>query len=235
MKSTSSNEELKRLVGAAAAGLVRDGMVVGIGTGSTARFFIEELGRRGKEEGLRVTGVPTSFQSRLLCQKNGVPLAEAQDLSQLDLAVDGADEVDPQLNLIKGGGAAHTREKLIAGMAGEFVVIVDESKLVPRLGTGFAVPVEIIPGALRFVSEALVCMGAEASLRMGVRKDGPVVTDNGLFVLDAKFGPGVDLRKADAQLHATPGVLETGLFFDMARKVLVGMAADNSVKTLARK
>ncbi len=234
MKSSSSHEELKKLVGVAAAQLVQSGMVVGVGTGSTARFFIEELGRRVRDEALHLVGVPTSFQSRLLCQKNGVPLAESQDVSYLDLAVDGADEVDPQLDLIKGGGAAHAREKVIAGMAKQFVVIVDESKLVPRLGTGFAVPVEIIPGALKFVSERLASLGGTPQLRMGVRKDGPVVTDNGLFVLDAKFAPSVDLHYVDAQLHNTPGVLETGLFLGMASKVLVGRAADNTVTTLVR-
>jgi ribose 5-phosphate isomerase A len=234
MKSSSSNEQLKKSVGEAAAQLVEGDMMVGVGTGSTARFFIEELGRRVREEGLRIVGVPTSFQSRLLCQKNGVPIADAQDVGQLDLAVDGADEVDPDLNLIKGGGAAHAREKVIAGMAKQFVVIVDESKLVPRLGTGFAVPVEIIPPALKFVSDRLLAMGGQPTLRMGVRKDGPVVTDNGLFVIDAKFDPAVDMRQIDAQLHNTPGVLETGLFLGMARKVLVGVAADNTVKTLLR-
>jgi ribose 5-phosphate isomerase A len=235
MKSSNSNEELKKAVGCGAAKLVTDGMVCGMGTGSTARFFIEEVGRRMREEGLRITGVPTSFQARLLCQQQGIPLRDVQDCARLDLAVDGADEVDPDLNVIKGGGAAHTIEKLVATMASQFVVIVDESKLVPRLGTTFAVPIEIILPALSYVSRVVTRLGGEPKLRMGAKKDGPVVTDNGHVVIDAKFGLDVDLRDVDARLHRTPGVLETGLFFDLAAKVLLGVSDGTSPKTLERK
>jgi ribose 5-phosphate isomerase A len=235
MKSSQSNEALKQLAGSAAARLVADGMVCGMGTGSTARFFIEEVGRRMREEGLRITGVPTSFQSRLLCQQQGIHLRDAQDCRGIDLAVDGADEVDPDLNVTKGGGAAHTLEKLVAAMAGQFVVIVDESKLVPRLGTTLAIPIEIIVPALGYVTEVVERLGGEARLRMGVNKDGPVVTDNGQLVIDAKFGPEVDLREVDACLHRTPGVIETGLFFDLAAKVLVGVSDGMSVRILERK
>ncbi len=234
MKSSSSNQALKQLVGRSAAGLLADGMICGMGTGSTARFFIEEAGRRMREEGLRITGVPTSFQSRLLCQQQGIPLLDAQDCRRIDLAVDGADEVDPDLNVIKGGGAAHTIEKLIASMSSQFVIVVDESKLVSRLGSTIDVPVEIILPALAHVSEVVTHLGGQASLRMGIKKDGPIVTDNGHVVLDVKFAPHVDLRAVDARLHATAGVLETGLFFDLATKVLVGMSDGTTVKTLER-
>jgi ribose 5-phosphate isomerase len=235
MKNSHENQELKKLVGVAAAGLVSAGMTCGIGTGSTVAFFIEELGRRTQKENLRITGVPTSFQSRLLCQKYTIPIRDPQDCSKLDLAVDGADEVDPELNLIKGGGAAQTREKVVAAMAEQFVVIVDESKLVPRLNHAFPVPVEIIPAALEFVSQKLKFLGGEPVLRMGVRKDGPVVTDNGQFILDVQFEAGADLRKIDRDLHLTPGVVETGLFFDMTAMVLVGSATDMSVKKMIKK
>jgi ribose 5-phosphate isomerase A len=235
MKSSRNNEALKRLAGIDAARLVADGMVCGMGTGSTARFFIEEVGRRMRDEGIRITGVPTSFQSRLLCQQQGIPLCDAQDCRRIDLAVDGADEVDLDLNVMKGGGAAHTMEKLVASMASQFVVIVDESKLVPQLGTTLDIPVEIILPALGYVSEVLTRLGGEPRLRMGTNKDGPVVTDNGQLVIDAKFGPDVDLREIDARLHRTPGVLETGLFFDLAAKVLVGVSDGMRVRSMERK
>jgi ribose 5-phosphate isomerase A len=188
-----------------------------------------------REEGLRITGIPTSFQSRILCQEQGIPLRDAQDCRRIDLAVDGADEVDPDLNVTKGGGAAHTLEKLVATMASQFVVIVDESKLVPRLGTTLDIPIEIILPALGYVTEVVTRLGGEARLRMGLNKDGPVVTDNGQLIIDAKFGLDVDLREVDARLHRTPGVLDTGLFFDLAAKVLVGVSDDMSVRTLERK
>jgi ribose 5-phosphate isomerase A len=235
MKNSGGNEALKRLAGIEAARLVADGMVCGMGTGSTARFFIEEVGRRVREEGIRIFGVPTSFQSRLLCQQQGIPLRDAQDCRRIDLAVDGADEVDPDLNVMKGGGAAHTMEKLVAAMASQFVVIVDESKLVTRLGTTIDIPIEVILPALAYVSEAVTRLGGEPRLRMGTNKDGPVVTDNGHLVIDAKFGPDVDLREIDARLHRTPGVLETGLFYNLAAKVLVGVSDGTGVRSLQRK
>jgi ribose 5-phosphate isomerase A len=237
LKDTRSNSETKKLAGAQAARLVKDGMVVGIGTGSTVAFLIEELGRRVRDESLHIVGVPTSFQSRLMCGRLGIPVRNMQDCAHLDLAIDGADEVDPNLDVIKGGGGAQTREKVVATMAAEFVVIVDESKLVPALGTAFPIPVEVLPSGLAFVERAVRDLGASPTLRMGsAGKDGPVVTDNGQFLLDLRFPPGTDLRAADARLHRTPGVIETGLFFDLARKVLVGggSAEAPQVQTLLR-
>ena len=234
MKNTDSNQEIKRLVGEAAAKLVQDGMVCGIGTGSTVAFLIEALGKRVREEKLQLTGVPTSFQSKLLCRTHGISTWEPQDCASLDLAIDGADEVDPDLNLIKGGGAAHTREKIVAAMAKEFVVIVDESKLVTKLGSTFAVPIEVIPAALQFVSEKIKGLGGDPQIRMGLRKDGPVVTDNGQLVIDARFQPEVDLREVDRILHQTPGVVETGLFYGLTSKVLVASAQTMSIRTLTK-
>lgn len=234
MKNSDTNKDLKRMVGIAAAGIIENGMVCGIGTGSTVAFLIEELGRRVREEKLEIIGVPTSFQSKILCQANGIRVKDPQDCTELDLAIDGADEVDPQLNAIKGGGAAHTREKIVAAMAKQFVIIVDDSKLVPELGSTFPVPVEIIPSAFSFVKTTIEAWGGEATLRMGVKKDGPVVTDNGQFVLDVRFKTGTDLREIDAHLHQLPGVVETGLFFDLAKQVLVGSGKDMTVKTLKR-
>jgi ribose 5-phosphate isomerase A len=236
LKDTRSNPEIKKFAGTAAARLIEDGMVVGVGTGSTIAFLIEALGRRVREEGLRVVGVPTSFQSRLLCGKLGITVRDMQDCASLDLAIDGADEVDPRLDLIKGGGASHTREKVVAMMAKEFVVVVDETKLVPALGTTFAIPVEVIPSALAFVDRRLRDLGGAPSLRMAVAKDGPVVTDNGQFVVDVRFPPASDLRHTDLDLHRIPGVVETGLFFDLASKALVGGGSPGSptLRTLTR-
>lgn len=232
MKNSDTNKELKNMAGKAAAALITDGMVCGIGTGSTVAFLIAELGRRVREENLRITGVPTSFQSRLLCLEHGIPVRDLQDCTELDLAIDGADEVDGGFNAIKGGGAAHTREKVVAAMAKQFVLVVDESKLVKALGTQFPVPIEIIPVSLAYVTQKIKELGGEPQLRMGVRKDGPVVTDNGQFVVDARFAPGIDLREVDRVLHQTPGVIETGLFFDLACKVLVGKAEPLQVQIL---
>lgn len=234
MKNSDTNKELKMLVGREAAALVQDGMICGLGTGSTAACMIEELGRRVREEQLRFVGVPTSFQSKILCQKHGIPTRDIQDCNELDLAIDGADEVDPQLNLIKGGGAAHAREKIVAAMAREFIVIVDQSKLVDRLNRKFPIPVEVIPAALSYVQNVITHLGGVPQLRMGLRKDGPVITDNGQFVVDVQFPETVDLREVDRVLHHTPGVVETGLFFDLARKVFVGYSEPCEVKILMK-
>ena len=234
MKNADSNKELKRLVGLEAARLVKDGMVCGIGTGSTVAFLIEELGRRVREENLKITGVPTSFQSKILCQNNRIPTLDPQDCARLDLAIDGADEVDPNLNAIKGGGAAHTREKIVAAMADRFAIIIDQTKQVTRLGRTFPVPVEVIPAALKFITAEVTKLGGEPQLRMGIRKDGPVITDNGQLVLDVRFDPAVDMREVDRRLHQLPGVVETGLFFDLAKLVLVGESEGMTVKILTK-
>ncbi|MBN2574548.1 MAG: ribose-5-phosphate isomerase RpiA [Deltaproteobacteria bacterium] len=237
MKDTRSNPETKKLAGVQAARLIQDGMLVGIGTGSTIAFLIKELGRRVREEGIRITGVPTSFQSRLSCNQLGIPVREMQDCAALDLALDGADEVDPDLNVIKGGGGSQTREKIVAAMAREFVVVVDESKLVATLGAAFPIPVEVLPSGLAYVERAIRDLGASPALRIATSgKDGPVVTDNGQFILDVRFPPGTDLRAADERMHRIPGVLETGLFLDLAGKVVVGggSADGPAVRTLMR-
>jgi ribose 5-phosphate isomerase A len=236
MKSAQSNSEGKKFVAVAAARLIQDGMVVGAGTGSTLAFVIKELARRMCEEGITFTAVPTSFQSRILCLDLGIPVRDMQDTASLDLAIDGADEVDPALNLIKGGGASHTREKIVAVMAKEFVIAVDESKLVDRLGSTFAVPVAVLPSARSYVERAIRELGGDPVLRLALRKDGPVVTDNGELVFDVRFAPTADLRAVDRALHNMPGVIETGFFFDMTSRVLVasGEPGNLTLKTLTR-
>lgn len=220
MKEASNNQHLKKAVGAAAADLVKADMVVGIGTGSTVAFFIKELGKR-IQQGLKVQGVPTSYQSKLLCHQWGIPTLDPGMLEYLDLAVDGADEIDDDLNAIKGGGAAHTTEKIIASLAREFVLIADESKLVKNLGASFPIPVEVVPAALGLLNSRVRQLGGDPRLRMAVRKDGPVVTDYGHFVVDLYFSKAPDIHHVNEVLLHIPGVVETGLFIGIAKKALI--------------
>jgi ribose 5-phosphate isomerase len=212
--------ELKRNVGYAAAKLVEDGNIVGLGTGSTTLFFIEKLGKMIAEEGLEIMGIPTSYQSFLLAKESGIPVTTLEE-HDIDIAVDGADEVDSSLNLIKGGGAAHTMEKIVDSAAAKFIVIVDDSKVVDRLGK-FPVPVEVIPQACRTVSDHVKQFGGVPALRMGQRKGGPVITDNGNFVLDVKFENIEDPAYLEKELNYIPGVVENGIFSGVTDEVLVG-------------
>ncbi|WP_054685772.1 ribose-5-phosphate isomerase RpiA, partial [Rhodothermus marinus] len=187
-----------------------------------------------REEGLHVVGVPTSYAAEQLARAEGIPLVTLADVEALDLAFDGADEVSPELNLIKGRGAAHTREKVVASLARRFVVLVDESKLVDRLGTRWPVPIEVLPMAAEPVLRQLRRMGAEPVLRMGKCKDGPVVTDQGFWVIDARFPGGIDDPHTLAvTLSTMPGVLDHGLFLGLATDVLVGQA-DGQVRHIRR-
>ncbi len=221
----------KKAVGIHAAGLVRNGMCVGLGTGSTTAYAIQELGRRVREEGLQLTGVPTSFAAERLGRDVGIPLITLDAVQELDIALDGADEVDPYLNLIKGRGGAHTREKVVAALARKFVALVDTSKLVKRLGEKRPVPVEVLPMALGPVTRALQGFGADVELRMSVKKDGPVVTDQGLWIIDAKFDGIADIQELNHAIKQLPGVLDHGLFVGMTECVLVA-EENGSVRTL---
>ncbi len=210
-------------------------MCLGLGTGSTTAFAIEAIGRRVREGNLNVVGVPTSFAAERLAREHGVPIVTLDDLARsrptlsLDLAIDGADEVDPALNLIKGRGAAHTREKIVASLADRFVVLIDPSKEVERLGAKMPVPVEVLPMAEASVSKALRSLGAEPVLRMGRSKDGPVVSDQGFWIIDARFDAIPDPAELSATISQMPGVLDHGLFIGMATDVFVG-EADGSVR-----
>ena len=215
-------------------------MRLGLGTGSTTAYAIEDIGERIRLEGLRVAGVPTSFAAERLARQHGIPLLTLDDLSldtlapgapALDLALDGADEIDSGLRLVKGRGAAHVREKVVASLAARFVVLADASKLVDRLGTTMPVPVEVLPMAEAAVARALVGLGARPDLRMGQKKDGPVVTDQGFWILDAHFDDGIDDPETlgDA-IDRTPGVLGHGLFVGLATDALIGRV-DGRVET----
>lgn len=214
---------MKQAVAKAAAERVKSGMVVGLGTGSTTAFVIQFLGDRLRSGELTdIRGIPTSFQASVLAKKYGIPLVTLDDVDHLDLAIDGADEVDPDKNLIKGGGAAHTREKIVDSLAKEFIVVVDSSKLVDRLGSTFPVPIELLPLALSPVTRAVEKMAGKPELRMGVKKDGPVITDQGNLVLDVTFDHINDPAALEASLNNIPGVLENGLFVGVADIILVG-------------
>jgi ribose 5-phosphate isomerase A len=213
----------KKLVGEAVAAMVEDGMKVGLGTGSTTAFAIEALGLRIRNEGLNIIGTPTSFAAERLARQYGIPLVTLDEIEALDLAMDGADEVDPNLNLIKGRGAAHTREKVVAQLAKRFVVLVDDSKMVAQLGTKMPLPVEVLPMAISPVMRRLAALGGNPELRMGKMKDGPVVTDQGFWIVDVHFPQGIaDAHLLNTQILQMEGVLDHGLFLNMATDVLIG-------------
>ena len=200
-------------------------MTLGLGTGSTTAEALKALGRRIREEALSVRGVPTSFQAERLARQYGIPLVTLDEVGRLDLALDGADEVDPQRRLIKGRGGAHTRERVVAQSAERFVVLADPSKRVERLGTTMPVPVEVLPMALAPVRRALEALDGTPRLREGKAKDGPVVTDQGFWILDVHFGPIGDPAGLAAAIKVLPGVLDHGLFVGLADAVLIGTAA----------
>ena len=218
---------MKQEVGKAAAALVKSGTIVGLGTGSTTAYAIEYLGKRLQSGELKdIQGIPTSFQAEVLAKKYGIPLTTLDAVDHIDIAIDGADEVDPQKNLIKGGGAAHTREKIVDALATQFVVVVDSGKLVDRLGSTFLLPVEVIPMAITPVMRALVKLGGKPELRMGIRKAGPVITDQGNMVIDVKFDSIDNPAELEKTLNNIPGVLENGLFVGVADLILVGEVKD---------
>lgn len=221
---------MKQLVGKAAADRVQSGTIVGLGTGSTTAFTIEYLGERLKSGSLKdIKGIPTSFQASVLAKQYGIPLITLDEADRIDIAIDGADEVDPQLNLIKGGGAAHTREKIVDALAEEFIVVVDSSKLVDKLGSTFLLPVEVIPMAIAPVTRAIEKLGGKPVLRMGIKKAGPVITDQGNMVIDVKFDTIDNPGELEKTLNNIPGVLENGLFVNVTDVVLVGEIKDGQV------
>ncbi len=217
-------DALKKAAAAAAVELVPSRSVLGLGSGSTLAFFIELLGERIRAGKLDVVGVPTSYQTRLLAREHGVPIRDAIDVDHVDLTVDGADEVDPTGNLIKGAGGAHVLEKLVAACADRFIIVADESKLVHTLGEKFPVPLEVIAPAVPFVLRRLRELGGEPSLRCGKGKLGPVISDLGNPLIDAHFGPIYDAERLRHALDCLPGVVGHGLFLRMTSEVIVAKA-----------
>ena len=230
--------QMKQAVAEAAVAQIRDGMVVGLGSGSTAALMIQGLGARLAAGQLHdIVGVTTSFQGEVLAAELGIPLRALNAIDRIDLAIDGADEVDPSFQLIKGGGACHVQEKLVADRAERFIVVVDSTKLVQCLNLDFLLPVEVLPGAWVQVQSRLKSMGGMAELRMATRKAGPVVTDQGNLVLDVRFEAGIsDPIALERDINNLPGVLENGLFVNLADEVLVGEINDGvaGVRSLER-
>lgn len=222
MTQTDSNPifKAKKAAGRAAADLIDEGMAVGLGTGSTAAFFIEALGKRC-QAGLKITAAATSEQSARQAQSFGIPLKDIDSFIALDVTVDGADEIDHRKNMIKGGGGALLREKLLAQASKEMIVIIDETKLVQFLGN-HPVPVEIVPFAHRSTIERLAKQGYQGVLRID-RDKNVFKTDNGNFIYDIHFSrPILNPQEEQDRLKSITGVVETGLFFNLAGKVVVG-------------
>ena len=218
---------MKQEVGRAAAAQVKSGSIVGLGTGSTTAFAIQFIGERIASGELKdIIGIPTSFQASVLAKQHGISLSTLDEVDHIDIAIDGADEVDPQMNLIKGGGAAHTREKVVDSLAEQFIIVVDSSKLSDKIGTIFALPVEVLPMAVAPVTRALEKLGGKVEMRMGVAKDGPVITDQGNMVLDVTFDGIDNPAEMEKTINNIPGVLENGLFVGLATEVLVGEVKD---------
>jgi len=214
-------DELKKAAAMAAVEQVPTGSIVGLGTGSTLAYFIRDLGERIHKGSLQIIGVPTSLQARLLAKEYGIPIRDPMDVDHVDITIDGADEVDPAGNVIKGGGGAHVTEKLVAALSERFVIVVDETKLVQTLGEKFPVPVEVIAPALSFALKCLEDLGGQPALRTGAGKIGPVISDLGNPIIDAHFGPIADAGWLDRQINNLPGVVGHGLFIGMAHQVIV--------------
>ena len=223
---------MKKAVADEAVNEIQSGMVVGLGSGSTAALMIKSLAMAINNNKLKnIRGVPTSFQSEVLAMELGIPLIDLTSVEKIDLAIDGADEVDPSFQLIKGGGACHVREKLVASKANRLLIVVDETKLVEKLNLVFPLPLEVIPSAWKQVKDVIEKMGALVTLRMASKKAGPVVTDQGNLVLDILFKKGIDDPKdLESRLNNIPGVLENGLFVDLTDNVLVGKIENKEVK-----
>jgi ribose 5-phosphate isomerase A len=209
----------KQLVAIYAAQRVQHDMVVGLGTGSTANYFIEELARRCKEEQLRVTTVASSVVSTIKAQQHGLRVVAMEHLSRIDLYVDGADEITPELTLLKGRGFDLVREKLLARAADQFIVVADRSKLVGRIGEKFPIPIEVTPFAWQLAKHSLEQLGGQGDLREN--GDGLTISSHGSLVLDMTFDPELDAAMLDAALSGTPGVVEHGIFTTLATTALI--------------
>ena len=211
----------KEAAGRTAADAVRDGMTVGLGTGSTVHFTLERLAERIRAERLAVRGVPTSLDTERKARGLGIPLVSLDEVESIDLTIDGADEIDARFDMIKGGGGALLREKVVASLSKRELIVVDRAKLVERLGVRFALPVEVVPFARAAVARRIARLGAAWTLR---QREGQVArTDNGNEILDCRFPGGIaDARALERALDEIPGVVESGLFVGLAHRLVIG-------------
>jgi ribose 5-phosphate isomerase A len=218
---------LKKQAGEKAAEFVKDGMIVGLGTGSTVEWTIHKLGQMVKD-GLNITGIPTSIRSEKLALELGIPLANLIDQPIIDLTIDGADEVDPQFNLIKGLGGALTREKIVASCSKYEIIVVDDSKLVDVLGTKSPVPVEVLPFAWNTCKNSMEKLHSVPKIRMAENEN--YVTDNNNYILDCRFDSITDPLGLELSINNIPGVIENGLFINLTNMVIVASPGGIKVK-----
>ncbi len=213
-------EDIKKKVGIYAASFVQQGMTIGLGTGTTAYWLIQELGKM-IQQGLEITAVPTSVQTAKLAQEAGIRLTDLNTISRLPLTIDGADEIDPHGQLIKGGGGALLQEKIVAKASDKMIVIADSGKLVPQLGK-FPLPVEVIPLGYKQVEQAILRTGDCGKVALRQKNGQPFITDHHHYILDCEYGKIADASLLNSTLHQVPGVVETGLFIKMATKAVIG-------------
>lgn len=211
----------KQAVALEAASYVQNDMIVGLGTGSTANYFIEALAERQKTEQLRVTTVASSNISMIKAQSAGLTVLSLSQLSEIDLYVDGADEITPDNTLLKGRGYDLVMEKLLAKAAKQFIVVADKSKLVERIGTSYPIPIEVMPFAWQAAKRSIEAIGGAGDLRPNAAKDGLCITSHGSLVLDMRFDVGLDAHALNALLNNVPGVVEHGIFAKLANTILI--------------
>ena len=227
-------EEAKKRAALEAVKHVKDGFIVGLGSGSTAAYAIDALGERIKRESMSILGIPTSYQAFLLAVKHGITVTTLEEYPVIDVTIDGADQIDAKLNLIKGMGGALTREKIVASASKQNIIIADENKKVKVLGENdHPVPVEVLPFAISLVKRRIEKIGGKPVLREGKGKVGPVITDNGNVVVDASFGLIGNAAELELKLKMISGVVETGLFVGLADIVYIGKSS--GVEKIERK
>ena len=214
----------KQAVAIHAAKYVKNGMLVGLGTGSTANYFIEELARLQKEQQLKVTTIASSNVSMIKAQSLGLNVISLAQISEIDLYVDGADEITPDMTLLKGRGYDLVLEKLLAKAAKQFLVVADKSKLVAHIGTNYAIPIEVMPMAWKAVKRSLEAAGGVGDLRQNVAKDGLCVTSYGSLVLDMAFDKSISESALNLLINNTPGVVEHGIFYGLSSAILIADA-----------
>lgn len=213
-------EELKKLAGEKATEHVKDDMIVGLGTGSTVEYSLRKLGKMVRD-GLKIKGIPTSVHTKRIAQEEKIPLTTLEENPEIDVTIDGADEVDSNLNLIKGGGGALTREKIIAFNSKKVIIVVDDSKIVKALGIDFSLPVEVIKFSWCATKKIIESFGCSVEIR-NVMENEPFISDNGNYILDCEFEKIDNPEQLEIDLNCIPGVVENGLFVNLVDKVIVG-------------
>jgi ribose 5-phosphate isomerase A len=223
-------ENVKKAAALAACEMIEPDSVIGLGSGSTMMHLAEEIGRRNKN-GHNISVVPTSYEMMLMAKMYNIPLLIINNVTSLPLAIDGADEIDPEGNAIKGKGGAQTCEKIVASLAEQYVLIADQTKLVDRLGKNMPVPVEVLPAAMGLVRRRLESFDCEVTIRLGTGKVGPVITDYGNMILDLRFAGIDDCMMLDRRLNDIPGVVGHGLFTGIVDKAIAGFIENGKTKT----